>query len=1704
MRVVYKNLKKSFVKFSIALFFCLLPGVKSLFAIVIKVTSNADAGAGTLREAITNSNLSAGVPDIIDFSMLAAGSQTITLLTSLPNISDPAVIDGTTAVNWSLGNPTIEINGNGLVGACLTIDAGGKGSTIKSLVLNRALFTQVYFFQSKLNKVVGCFIGTDKAGLTAQPAVVLGVTKTVNGIFGESADSNTIGGLTPVERNIISGNTQNGIEFTTSNGNKIFGNYIGVDKNGFLPLGNVQKGISIHNNSNANSIGDGSIGGRNIICNNLIMGIHFFSSSSSNLIQGNFIGLNRNNSAGPNKTGIQIEGGSSNFVGGATVNLRNIISSNTNEGIYMVQSSTLNTIQNNFIGVDSSGLLRRTNNNGLIIIGCTNNSLISNVISGNKGQGIMIQDVSTGNTIQSNIIGLGKDGTTAIPDSGVGIYLLNACSLNTIGGNRAQRNIICSNISEGIKIENSSNNNTITGNFIGVDANNNAKGNIQNGIYCINSCLNTIIGGAGSLRNVISNNIGMGIKLEVSSNSTSILGNYIGVDSTGLNAMGNQHGVWVLGSNGTTVQNAVISGNKDAGIRVENSSRNTVITGNIIGLGVDGTTAIGNKGNGMYFFSKCSNNKIGGLALAQRNIISANINIGIFLENGCDTNSIINNYIGLDISGNNNRGNGSGIQLNGINLTQIQNCVISGNKRPGIDLAFDGAKIGTNNTTIVGNIIGLTADKSTVVSNGGNGIQNTNVKNTIIGGPNKGDGNFISGNGYDAGAALTLGNRASGISMTGSNNIQVLNNVIGFAINTTTKDTIVAAGNSDYGIWDNRSTNLTFTGNVIGNNGQGTLSIGGLGSGINITGPVTAATIKGNTIGLDVKGNPAGNYNYGIFLNDTASNVAIGGTAITDGNIISGNLKSGICLNKASTNTIYGNYIGTDKAGVAKGNKENGILISNSSSGNIIGGFAANMPNQIANNSFNGINIPDAASNNNSIHQNSIYCNTLRGIELNGLGNNNYPAPKIDFTNTTASKVLGKASPNAYVEIFTLGAAPCKSCTAGSNQIQGRVYKGTVQALADSTWSFTPGVALTGETVVTTASSTASGAGNTSEFSVCSSGCVPPSFTVDLPNKIQFCANNNSIAKLVVKASGSPTYIWMVDTGSGFKNIVNNATFTIKNDSLLIKTSMAVNGYRFRVDAVGTNPCHTLSNTDTLKIDTLSVTGVISGTNLICNNTSTTLNLTASQTGTFQWQQSSAAAGPFANVSGGAGATTKVYTTALLNAPTFFQVAVTRGTCSANSSAIKVDITNAPTFVITPVDNTICVNTKGQFVGKISGATGGYKWLVDKGAGMVAVTNEGVITGAQSDTLTIVNALSSLNGYKFQYTATSPNAGCPVPAKIAVLTVESPSVGSILLPPTPAVYCKGQTATLTLTPAQKNIQWYQSSNGSSFSLINGANASPYTTGSLTDTTYFKASFTNGVCAAVTSAPVKVVVSKQPTGNASNTGGVCYNAADTIRLSNVIGSIQWQAFDTLKNPTWNNLAGAQAAVYITPPLTVKAMYRAVLTTNGCPSINSNSVVSTIKINPAFRATGHDTTVCEGAKYTLKAPDGFSNYFWQNTAATQTINLSQTGTFWVTAKAGNNCTVSDTVKVKACDVAIKIPDVFTPGSDGFNDVFYIIGNPNNSSIEIFNRWGELLYSRPNYQNNWDGAGASDGVYYYIYKPGNGKPPYRGYVSIFNEKK
>jgi hypothetical protein len=325
-----------------------------------------------------------------------------------------------------------------------------------------------------------------------------------------------------------------------------------------------------------NSDGQGDSAERNVISGNDDSGVAINGvGTSQNIVAGNYIGVNAAGDASlPNNDGVYLLAGASNNRIGSNGNgqsdsyERNVISGNSESGITIYEENTSgNFVAGNYIGLNASGTSALANDYGIFLSGALENTIGGsnaakrNVISGNRMDGIHMQNYSGGNQIQGNYIGTDANGSIARPNGGIGILISNGAE-NTIGGDSAsERNVISGNTSDGIHISGSAAlvyDNVIQGNYIGVRANGySVMGNGGDGIDLNSGASYTTIGGIEAGQgNVIAYNAYRGVKIpDYSCRNNSIRGNVIydnsniGIDLASAGVDGNDSGDGDVGAN---------------------------------------------------------------------------------------------------------------------------------------------------------------------------------------------------------------------------------------------------------------------------------------------------------------------------------------------------------------------------------------------------------------------------------------------------------------------------------------------------------------------------------------------------------------------------------------------------------------------------------------------------------------------------------------------------------------------------------------------------------------------------------------------------------------------------------------------------------------------------------------------------------------------------------------------------------------------------------------------------------------------------------------------------------------------------------------------------------------------------------------------------------------------------------------------------
>ena len=221
------------------------------------------------------------------------------------------------------------------------------------------------------------------------------------GALARSIDGGSLSNIVGVDaaaRNVISGNSTDGVEITGSGttGNIVAGNYIGTDITGTVAIANGSDGVEIDTSASGNTIGGTTgtpgTGAGNVISGNTVDGVAIdVSGTSDNVVAGNLIGTNAAGTAalGNTSDGVYLSDTTGNTIGGPTAASRNIIAADGLRGIEF-ESANSNLVEENYIGTDvTGGMALGVVHNGIYDVG-PSNTFIGNVIDASGNIGILI------------------------------------------------------------------------------------------------------------------------------------------------------------------------------------------------------------------------------------------------------------------------------------------------------------------------------------------------------------------------------------------------------------------------------------------------------------------------------------------------------------------------------------------------------------------------------------------------------------------------------------------------------------------------------------------------------------------------------------------------------------------------------------------------------------------------------------------------------------------------------------------------------------------------------------------------------------------------------------------------------------------------------------------------------------------------------------------------------------------------------------------------------------------------------------------------------------------------------------------------------------------------------------------------------------------------------------------------------------------
>lgn len=682
----------------------------ALVADVFTVSSLADSGPGSLRQALLDANASAGF-DVIEFTV--AGTIRVGR-TALPAITEGVLVAGRTAPGYAAA-PVVRIDFENTTG--LVVSASADFTRIEGLSLVDAAGPGVTIGASN-SRLVNNFIGVWGNGLTVEPNRGAGVLVQSTARF---TDIGSDDGQSFTLSNLISGNLGDGITIDGARNTRVAANQIGTDASGLIPLGNRGHGIRITNAAADNVIGGQATGGNdpvnntfarppsgNLISANRRCGVMIDAEATGNALSGNFIGTTASGNAplGNWQDGVAIVNADDNSLVGTTATqapfiFYNVLSGNLANGL-RITNSDRTIVHANFFGLGANNATRVPNGrSGVVVNGDSQRADVGgeiplgNVMSGNAMHGIEVRDTAGGFVSFNSFVGQVAFGGIA-PNGLSGILVTSSNPAfdpaDSTTWNRIRTCLVGGNLGSGIEFLGNARGAEVTDTAVGTnDSINGALPNLGNGIVVGGNASQIAIGGfqpsieriAGGFSVHVGANRGYGVVFRGRARDCFMFNSRVGIGA------------------GETVTDAVRLPNGAGGVFVGPGTANIAIGGPLAAPPGQryANEIVGNRGNGLTAVSSSSFTLLG-------STIRDNTAAGIVL------NGTTGATIGSGLAPNTIVQNGTwGLYATGfVGGTRVPFNVILGNGASGVRLASArGITVGSGGVTaraiLAGNLI---------------------------------------------------------------------------------------------------------------------------------------------------------------------------------------------------------------------------------------------------------------------------------------------------------------------------------------------------------------------------------------------------------------------------------------------------------------------------------------------------------------------------------------------------------------------------------------------------------------------------------------------------------------------------------------------------------------------------------------------------------------------------------------------------------------------------------------------------------------------------------------------------------------------------------------------------------------------------------------------------------------------------------------
>jgi gliding motility-associated-like protein len=411
----------------------------------------------------------------------------------------------------------------------------------------------------------------------------------------------------------------------------------------------------------------------------------------------------------------------------------------------------------------------------------------------------------------------------------------------------------------------------------------------------------------------------------------------------------------------------------------------------------------------------------------------------------------------------------------------------------------------------------------------------------------------------------------------------------------------------------------------------------------------------------------------------------------------------------------------------------------------------------------------------------------------------------------------------------------------------------------------------------------------------------PPSISV-FPAAPSICPGSS--ATLVASGGTGGTYTWSPATGL---NITTGATVVA---SPTVNTTYTV---------TWNNAGCTNTQTVTVSIGASPTVAVTPSAPTICSGGSTTLTANAGTGGTYSWVPTT-----------GLSSTTGASVVASPSATTTYTVTWNSGTGCVGTGTVTVTIGAPPVIVLTASTTTICAGGSGAALNANAGVGGTYTWS----------PTIGLNTSTGSDVIATPATTRT-------YTVTWVGGGCTSNTSVTITVQNTPT---LLVTPTTATICNGNSTNLTVTGATGGSYTWSPATGLNTTTGATVTANP------TATTTYTVNWTNGVCNATIT---KLVTVQNPPTFSFTTLNICSGNAINVNASGPSGTYSWTGPSGVVSNT-NNLN-------TTPTTTTTYTLN---WTNGVCSTTATQLVN-VETAPTISIAPTTATICSGGNVTLTA-------------------------------------------------------------------------------------------------------------------------------------